>query len=142
MRGYPDGKFHPDSFITRAEVAAMLVNLKALTVNHVAPAYPDVLPTFWGADPIAAVTRANLMTGYPNNEFRPNAFITRAEFVVTMNRVLGRGPLIGRPARWSDVPLSYWAFGQIQEASISHTWIRQPDGSESWTADVTNDTLH
>jgi hypothetical protein len=51
--------------------------------------------------------------------------------VVTMNRLLQRGPLHGvKINTWSDVPSSYWAFEAIEEASLNHQSNRSTDIGE------------
>ncbi len=61
----------------------------------------------------------------------PKQAICRAEAMVTLNRVLKRGPLKGvsKPS-WSDVNHEHWTFADIEETSVSHQAIRNPDGSE------------
>jgi hypothetical protein len=69
------------------------------------------------------------ISGYPGGGFKPDKGITRAEAVVVLNRVLGRGPLHGmkQPA-WKDVPATHWAAGYILEASVEHMFDKLPDG--------------
>jgi hypothetical protein len=138
MLGDPDGSFRPDAPISRAEVAQIALRFKQLQ-PLLASAFPDI-GAHWAADTIAAVSRAGYVTGYPDGTYRPNQPITRAEFVTVMNRLLDRGPLLGRAApTFPDVSTSYWAYGQVEEAGTSHGYVRQPDRTERWQQDLTTD---
>ncbi|WP_051108724.1 Ig-like domain-containing protein [Paenibacillus daejeonensis] len=123
MQGYPDGTFQPNRVLSRAEIAAILARVQGLTHTGVAT-FGDVASGHWAEGYIGAVQQAGLMTGYEGNEFRPGQGVTRAEVVVIVNRVLRRGPLtdVTEPS-WSDVSVSHWAFGHIEEASRTHDYI-------------------
>lgn len=73
--------------------------------------------------------------GFPDGTFQPKKPMTRAEFVTLFNRLLNRGPLLGRQVRWPDVTAAYWAFGDVQEASTSHKYEMGPQG-ERWVEDL------
>ena len=123
MQGYPDGTFQPNRVLSRAEIAAILARVQGLTYTGVAT-FADVASGHWAEGYIGAVQQAGLMTGYEGNEFRPGQGVTRAEVVVIFNRVLRRGPLTGvSEPSWSDVSVSHWAFGHIEEASRTHDYI-------------------
>lgn len=84
MSGYPDGKFHPEGMISRAEVAHIVV--KAFDVNKRDPQYTsdfklsDVPTSYWAYNDIQSALRHGVMMGYHNDgRFYPNQKITRAE---------------------------------------------------------------
>jgi len=77
---------------------------------------------------------AGILNGYSDGTFRPNSKLTRAEAVTVINRVVGRGPLIGvTHPQWNDVSVSHWAFGDIEEASTDHVSKPSTKGGEQWT---------
>jgi hypothetical protein len=116
MGGYPDGTFHPDSPITRAEMASIVTRVKHLESNQKAT-FTDTT-NHWAAASIGAVQTAGFMGGYEDGTFHPDQLLTRAETVTIVNRILGRSisKNIDQPT-WRDVPSTFWAYDQIEEAS-------------------------
>ncbi|MBW7456865.1 S-layer homology domain-containing protein, partial [Paenibacillus sepulcri] len=87
--GYPDGTFGPERFITREEMAAMLV--KALSLSTVKPLkapYNDVDMNHWSSASLAALKQKGLIGGYPDQEFKPEQTASRAEFASLLLRAL------------------------------------------------------
>lgn len=82
--GYPDGSFHPDENVTRAEFASMAI--KALGQEHtnvVQPInYSDVSVTYWAYDSIQKAVYFDLISNDKNAElFRPEDSVSRAETI-------------------------------------------------------------
>lgn len=136
--GYPDGTFHPNSTITRAEFAAA-----ALSFADMAPSarcsFPDVSAQDWFYPYVASAAEYGWIGGYPDGSFRPSGSITRAEVAVIVNHMLGRTPdqsfvdrSLDRLVSFSDLNSNHWAFYPIMEASNSHDHIKA-GGSEQWT---------
>lgn len=126
--GYSDGSYRANASITRAEMAA--IAYRYLKPDS-APSrtFSDVPASHWANGMIAALS--GYLDGYPDQTFRPNDKLTRAEVVTILNRILKRGPLngIAKPS-WPDVAPSYWAFGSIEEASTDHAYTLLPEGGE------------
>ncbi|PZO09527.1 MAG: hypothetical protein DCF25_21540 [Leptolyngbya foveolarum] len=85
MKGYPDGSFKPDGTITRAEFAAVMIKAfpDALKVRKT-PNFSDVGAGFWGRSAIATAYQIGFLSGYPDNTFKPNQAITRAQAMVVI----------------------------------------------------------
>ncbi|MEK0317701.1 Ig-like domain-containing protein, partial [Cohnella sp. 56] len=129
--GYTDGSFHPDSPVTREELAAVMVRyLKLKTAKPLDAKFADAEGR-WSSSAIEALSRNALTTGYADGTFKPAAAIVRQEAVTMINRMLYRGPLGGVEASFPDVPKSSWSFGQVEEATRSHEAARAADGSET-----------
>jgi len=81
LAGYPDRTFKPNRPVTRAEMAAMAV--KGLDLSCACPSasemFRDVPSDHWAARHIALAVENGLMSGYPNNTFKPNQTLSRAE---------------------------------------------------------------
>lgn len=110
LKGYPDGKFRPDTGLNRAELAAILGRLKSLPIPEVTkPPFPDVRPSFWAAGYIAAAAQAGLVAGYPDRTFRPTFPLDRVDAIVTIIRLEG----LTEPYDWKvlfrDVTAEHWA---------------------------------
>ena len=83
MSNLPDGQFHPESFINRAELASILV--KAFRLDKRAANQQNLIevkdvtnnnPAF---NDIQTVLKTGIMKGYRDNMFFPNQKVTRAE---------------------------------------------------------------
>lgn len=117
MTGYPNGTFRPEAPVTRAEMAAALVKLMNVPTTTQGSGFIDVSGS-WAAGAIASAEKAGIVSGYPDGTFRPNQYVTRAEAVTMINRVLDwNAGQINTKFRWPDVPQSYWAYNNIMLAS-------------------------
>lgn len=90
INGYEDGTFKPESLVTRAEAASMLV--KALGIVPSVGAAPlnfkDVTDNAWYYGAVSAAVDAGLLKGYTDGTFRPNQLITQQEMVAIMYQAL------------------------------------------------------
>ena len=87
ISGYPDGSMKPDYPISREEAATIIMNINRLQANEEAASkYTDVTHMVWSRGAVGAVSLANLMNGYPDGSFGPQAAIKRGETVVTLDR--------------------------------------------------------
>nr|WP_251025712.1 M14 family zinc carboxypeptidase [Bacillus sp. ISL-47] len=91
MQGMPGNRFNPDKTLTRAEMAAILVNAFDLKKKESA-AWPDVKKDHWAYDAITILSSNELIEGYPDGTFRPDTSINRAEFAALLVRVLTMDP--------------------------------------------------
>jgi hypothetical protein len=129
MNGYPDGTFRPENTITRGEMADIIAKWLRLTEGGQTP-LKDI-SGHWAQGSIEKVYKSGIMQGYPDGTFKPDKPLSRAEAVVIINKILGRGPLnTGSKQTWPDVPASHWAVDDIEEASVNHEYTRNPLGAE------------
>ncbi|GAX90294.1 S-layer homology domain-containing protein [Effusibacillus lacus] len=92
--GFPDGKFHPQAPLTRAEAAAIVARVKGLKFEgDPEKPYSDVGKKHWAYRYITSVTKAGYMQGYKDGTFHPNEPISRAELVTLVLKVRGIEPL-------------------------------------------------
>ncbi|ASF40755.1 hypothetical protein CEH05_16970 [Halobacillus halophilus] len=87
LSGYEDGTFHPNSTLTRAEMATLVVRAYDLT-GESASSFPDVKAGSWAASYIDTLTANDVITGFPDGTYRPNQAIKRSEFAVIMAKLL------------------------------------------------------
>lgn len=94
MTNLPDGQFHPERFISRAELASILV--KAFGLDKRAAAnqptsveVKDVPSTHPAFNDIQTVLKAGIMKGYRDNMFFPNQRVTRAEAFAIIAQAYG-----------------------------------------------------
>ena len=133
--GYPDGGFHPEDNITRAEFATIMSRFVS-TSSNAAPAFSDVPADHWAAGYISTCVANGWIMGYPDGTFAPENPISRAEAVTILNRALNRGiameDIPPTVPTYTDLPTSHWAYTQIIEASVAHEFTRNAGGTEVW----------
>ncbi|MEO2202141.1 S-layer homology domain-containing protein [Paenibacillus pabuli] len=79
--GYTDGKFHPNSPITRQEVAAILTRYLNLNSDSTQTSqYTDKAKIAdWAQGSVEAVIASKIMAGYKDKTFKPTFNLTRSE---------------------------------------------------------------
>ena len=126
ISGYPDGTVGPDKTITRAEAATMFYNLLA-DKNGDAKTFTDVPANQWYAKAVTTLAGKGVISGYPDGTFKPNAPITRAEFVTMAMNFADADK--GTACSFPDVPQNMWYYGAIAGAT-QNGWISgYPDGT-------------
>ncbi|MFF2177242.1 InlB B-repeat-containing protein [Lysinibacillus sp. NPDC058147] len=83
-----NGVFQPNAYITRAQMAKIMVLAFGLTPEGNST-FKDVDPSHWASGYIAALADHNIALGDENGDFRPNENLTRAQFTAFMYRALG-----------------------------------------------------
>src|SRR5699024_5393172 len=139
--GYEDGTVRPNGNITRAEFATIAARFLS-DVYGGTSMFTDITG-HWAEDYINRAAAAGWINGYADGTFRPNAYITRAEAVTLINRMLDRAPdanhLLADMVRWPDNPETAWYYADIQEATNSHDYTRAGTGNyEVWTELLAN----
>ncbi len=92
VNGYQDGTFRPGNSITRAEALKIILKTKGVTVsggeragNH----FSDCDAEDWFASYVVYAYENNMINGYTDGTFRPNAPVTRAEFAKMISDING-----------------------------------------------------
>lgn len=94
MSLYKDGKFHPERYVTRAELASVLVKAfeldKRISTNRPDYAIPDVPSTLWAYPSIQMMLKTNTMLGYHQDErFYPFQPVNKAEGYAIIGQAYG-----------------------------------------------------
>lgn len=89
--GYPDGRFAPDKNISREEMSAVLIRaFNKESINDNMMNFTDVGQIGnWATKYVKAGVDNEIITGYPDNTFRPKDDITRAEAFTMICKLLG-----------------------------------------------------
>ncbi|MCL2843818.1 MAG: isopeptide-forming domain-containing fimbrial protein [Oscillospiraceae bacterium] len=122
--GTPGDQFRPHDPITRQELAVMAARFDGMRSTSARQVFSDVERGHWATPYIHAAAEVGWVIGYPDGTFRPGEPIIRAEVVTLINRVLDRTlaaedvPVGVNP--YNDLVSSFWAFGDLIEASILH----------------------
>ena len=136
VNGGSDGYFRPNDPITRAEIAAMIARCDGAYYTGTSTVFSDTYG-HWAASYIARAYELGWINGY-GTTYAPDRYISRAETVAVLNRVLNRAPqytsdLTRNYTTFSDVATSAWYYLDVEEAANSHTYTRKSNGEyETW----------
>lgn len=91
----------------------------------------------WFNTAISTLEGMGILNGYEDQTFKPDQYITRAETMAVVNRVLQRLPrskenLLPGMITWPDnMDEDAWYYLYVQETTNGHTYERV-NGSEHW----------
>lgn len=116
MEVYPDGTFKPEKAISRGEFALALAKQMNLIPDNNFK-FTD-LADYPEGNLINALAGKEIIGGYPDNTFRPDKAITRAEAISILIKSLGitdNASTIDLTDKLSfkDIPAGHWAIKQI-----------------------------
>jgi len=138
IKGRYEGGFVPDANITRAEFAAICARFDN-SEYEIIDNFTDV-SGHWAEADIHEAAAHGWIRGYEDKTFKPEQFITRAEAMTMINRVLNRVPekaddLLAGMAKWSDnSDEKAWYYLAVQEATNSHEYKMKNNIYEKWVA--------
>lgn len=96
------------------QILALLLAILLLTSTALATSFPDVDESAVYADAAEYLNEIGVMQGDTQGNFNPNQTVTRAQMAAIICRMLGEADnLVTDGARFTDVPVSYWANGYI-----------------------------
>ena len=135
VNGGSDGCFRPNDPITRAEIAAMIARCDGNSYGSAYTNFSDV-KGHWAASYIARAYELGWINGY-GTTYAPDKYISRAETVAILNRVLNRAPqttsdLLSGLNTFNDVSVTSWYYLDVEEAANSHTYTRKTNDYEYW----------
>lgn len=111
-----------------------IINLKSNFGRGGRPVLPlglwhltDVADNFWASPFIDGLVQHKVVSGYPNDEFRPEQPVTRAEFSAMLDAAFGEKSLPQTERQFQDVPSEFWAESAINNTTASGFWQGYPD---------------
>ena len=136
VRGYDAAAFGPGDPITRAQFAAICARFDTGKSNG-SRTFSDI-EGHWAKAYIERAAELGWISGFQDGTFRPDAYITRAQAVTMINRMLNRVPedpsdLLPGMNVWPDCGPGEWFYLAIQEATNSHDYRRKAGSYETWT---------
>ena len=137
VKGRNAEAFDPDAPITRAEFATICARFDKTQINT-SSNFTDI-SGHWAEKYIERAATLGWIAGYSDGTFRPSNYITRAEAMTMINRVLCRVPetesdLLPGMITWPDNQPGTWYYLAVQEATNSHDYDRKDAIHEKWTA--------
>ncbi|MDD2554461.1 MAG: S-layer homology domain-containing protein [Desulfotomaculaceae bacterium] len=89
VKGYDTDTFGPDDFITREQMAVMIVKAAQLTpVAGDLPFTDSGSISAWAREAVVTAAENGIMSGYPDNTFHPLGNATRAEAMTVITNAL------------------------------------------------------
>lgn len=77
--------------------------------------FPDI-QGHWAQGYIQALADKNIISGFPDGTFKPNAPVTRAEFAAIVTKAFPRASQNNPSIEFVDIPRSFWGYSAIQTA--------------------------
>ncbi|WP_238404241.1 S8 family peptidase [Paenibacillus paridis] len=111
INGTGDNRFEPKRAITRAEAVAMVVKAyKPISAGAAqAKGFKDVPASHWASDAIARAVKQGWIKGFPDQTFKPDQPITRAEMALIIGYADGVQPRLPTVDPFGDVPKTHWS---------------------------------
>ncbi len=117
IQGYPDGTFRPDALVSRAEMIKIVIGPRADSAERdrcaaepsFTPLFADVLDpqAVWYGPYLCVAFRDAIISGYPDNTFRPAKSISIEETAKIVSRAYAITPGV-------DAPTEPWYAGYMQ----------------------------
>lgn len=82
----------------------------------------------WAQSCIQSLAQRNIINGYPNGEFRPNAPVTRAEYAIMVVNAFPNAARSRSARSFTDVRSNFWAANAIRTASQTGFLTGYPSG--------------
>ena len=136
VQGRSTTTFDPKAPITRAQFAAICARFDTGKSNG-EQTFSDI-QGHWAEKYIQRAAELGWIKGFEDGTFRPDTYITRAQAMTMINRVLNRIPedesdLLPGMNVWPDCSPSDWFYLAIQEATNSHDYRHKAGSYEIWT---------
>ena len=136
VQGRSTTTFDPKAPITRAQFAAICARFDTGKSNG-EQTFSDI-QGHWAEKYIQRAAELGWIKGFEDGTFRPDTYITRAQAMTMINRVLNRIPedesdLLPGMNVWPDCNPGNWFYLTVQEATNSHDFKHKAGSYETWT---------
>ncbi len=137
VQGTDSTTFDSKAPITRAQFAAICARFDNGTSSG-SQTFSDI-SGHWAEKYIQRAAELGWIKGFEDGTFRPDEYITRAEAMTMINRVLDHIPeeksdLLSEMRVWSDCTADNWFYLAVQEATNSHDFKHKAGNYETWTS--------
>ena len=136
VQGRSADTFDPKAPITRAQFAAICARFDTGKSSGT-QTFTDI-KGHWAEKYIERAAELGWIKGFEDGTFRPDTYITRAQAMTMINRVLNRIPeensdLLAGMNTWPDCTPGDWFYLAVQEATNSHAFKHKAGNYETWT---------
>ena len=135
VQGRSTTTFDPKAPITRAQFAAICARFDTGKSSGT-QSFTDI-KGHWAEKYIERAAELGWIKGFEDGTFRPDTYITRAQAMTMINRVLNRIPeeesdLLTGMNVWPDCNPGDWFYLAVQEATNSHAFKHKAGNYETW----------
>ena len=136
VQGRSATTFDPKAPITRAQFAAICARFDTGKSSGT-QTFTDI-KGHWAEKYIERAAELGWIKGFEDGTFRPDTYITRAQAMTMINRVLNRIPeensdLLAGMNTWPDCTPGDWFYLAVHEATNSHDFQHKAGNYETWT---------
>ena len=128
ISGYPDGSFGATDSVTRQQAAIMIGRALKLNEEPRNTKFSDVNAKITGSGYIASAVDKGIITGFPDNTYRPREPVTRAQMAIFLDRAFQLEDSNGAN-RFIDVSQGMKAYQAILNVHASGIAFGYEDGS-------------
>ena len=137
VQGRTATTFDPYAPITRAQFAAICARFDDGKTQG-GQTFTDI-QGHWAQAYIERAAELGWIKGFEDGSFRPDTYITRAQAMTMINRVLNRIPedaddLLSNMNVWPDCNPGDWFYLAVQEATNSHDYKHKAGNYETWSS--------
>lgn len=112
LKGYEDGTFKPDGYITRAEACAIMAKINGYAEGNkiIIGSFTDINENDWFVSYVGYCSIQGLINGYEDKTFKPNKPLSRIEACKLLS-LLAKIEINDKntESRFFDVPYDCWA---------------------------------
>ncbi len=128
LRGYSDGTYKPDNYVTRSEFLVMV--LRSLNEGQEASNTPFLdVQNHWAKNEIETAFSLGIIKGYSDTKFKPNQLLTRQEMAKMITIAYHLTILDSKPVFIDDSKISPWAQNYVYTLYKAHVLEGYVDGS-------------
>ncbi|MEA5604773.1 S-layer homology domain-containing protein [Nostoc sp. UHCC 0252] len=97
------------------DISQMLMNYRQISMSRTLQVgFSDVSVNYWARNFITKLATMEILEGFPDGTFRPDAPVTRAQFAAMLRKAFAKGK-IRQAIAFKDVSNRYWAYNAISE---------------------------
>jgi hypothetical protein len=150
VQGYPDGSYHPEETVTRAQMVVYISRALAgadcmVPEPGASPSFPDVPADHWAYRHVEYAVDWGIVRGYPDGEYKPELAMDRGQMAAYVARAkgwVGAGDdMSTAPELFADVPAGFWAGTAVQACADNGVVQGYDDAYYRPEATVTRDQM-
>ena len=97
------------------DISQLLMNYRQVGMSRALQVgFSDVSTDYWAKDFITELAAMEILEGFPDGTFRPDAPVTRAQFAAMLRKAFAKGK-IRQAIAFKDVSTQFWAYNAIRE---------------------------
>lgn len=122
------------NFITTGLLSLLLVNTSLV----MAADFQDVPSSYWAYTQINALSSDKVITGYPDNTFKPEEKVSREEFAGMLVKALNQTSLkVSEILQYLDMNKSMWSYNDVNKINDLKLVVGYPDRTFKPAANIT-----